>query len=90
MLLRTKWSFMQESVTVTGLINTVQPNEGTYNQILAGDDLQVTFDNNGDNNYWSFHAGGSFPHITGSYKQRKCLIFSVMHEPRCNYLGQHF
>ena len=74
--------FMQESVTVTG---PAQPNDRTYNQILAGDDLQVTFDNNGDNNYWSFHAGSSFPHVSGSsvkYLTRKCLVFeiaSVMH-----------
>ena len=32
---------MQESVTVTDTINTAQPNEGTFYQILAGDDLQV-------------------------------------------------
>ena len=69
-LLSTKWSFMQESVTVTGTINTAQPNEGTFYQILAGDDLQVTFDNNADNNYWSFHAGSSFPHVSGS-----CVVF---------------
>ena len=61
---------MQESVTVTGTINTAQPNEGTFYQILAGDDLQVTFDNNADNNYWSFHAGSSFPHVSGS-----CVVF---------------
>ncbi|CAI8024417.1 hypothetical protein GBAR_LOCUS14179 [Geodia barretti] len=53
-----------ESVTVSG---PAQPNDRTYYQILAGDDLQVTFDNNGDNNYWSFHAGSSFPHVSASY-----------------------
>ena len=69
-LLSTKWSFMQESVTVTGAINTAQPNEGNFYQILAGDDLQVTFDKNADNNYWSFHAGSSLPNVSGS-----CVVF---------------
>ena len=61
---------MQESVTVTGAINTAQPNEGNFYQILAGDDLQVTFDKNADNNYWSFRAGSSLPNVSDS-----CVVF---------------
>jgi hypothetical protein len=58
-----------ESVTrVTGAINITQLTEVEpvrYYLILADcEDLQVTFDNNGDNNYWSFHAGSSDPNVS--------------------------
>ena len=37
----------------------------TYYQILVGDNLQVSFDNNAENNYWSFHDGSSLPNVSG-------------------------
>ena len=59
---------MQESVTATGEKSIAQPNckePLPYYLILAGDDLQVTFDNNGDNNYWSYHTSSSRPNVSG-------------------------
>jgi hypothetical protein len=37
-----------------------------YHQILvnAGDELQVTFDDNKDDNCWSYHRGGNYPNVS--------------------------
>lgn len=51
----------------------VLPSVGVhYNQILVhvesehkGSDIQVTYDDNKDSNYWSFHRGGQFPNVSG-------------------------
>ena len=39
----------------------------TYYQILVGENLQVSFDNNAKNNYWGFHDGSSLPNVSGWY-----------------------
>ena len=41
-----------------------------YHQILVntdskGSDLQVTFDDNKDNNCWSYHQGENYPNVSG-------------------------
>ena len=43
------------------------PSEQVYHQILvnAGDELQVTFDDNKDDNCWSYHRGGNYPNVSG-------------------------
>ena len=41
-----------------------------YYQILVnanpeGSDLQVTFDDNKDSNFWSYHRGENYPNVSG-------------------------
>ena len=46
------------------------PSDIVYHQILVntnseGNDLQVTFDDNKDNNCWSYHQGANYPNVSG-------------------------
>ena len=46
------------------------PSEIEYHQILVNTDpsrgdLKVTFDDNKDDNYWSYHQGANYPNVSG-------------------------
>ena len=61
---------LQPLLPSTVPLQPLLPSEIVYHQILVNtnpkrDDLQVTFDDNKDDNCWSYHQGGNYPNVSG-------------------------
>ena len=69
--------------TITFPLNTQESSGPEYHQIFVQPEgipqLQVTFDDNKQRNFWSYHPPPSFPHITGiTHFMAEDVYYSVM------------
>ena len=82
-VLRYRFQVVSQSESTVPFVDLV-PSEQVYHQILVNTDptksdaLQVTFDDNKDDNCWSYHPGKIHPNVSGLSYNHKNIVIPVI------------